>query len=518
MKRNQLKIGSVLSYVQMALAIIIGLVYTPVMIRLLGKSEYGLYNTVASTISMLSILSLGFNSSYIRYYSIYKKGNRTEDIYKLNGLFMLIFSIIGVIALACGLFLSFHLDLVFKDGLTKEEYSIARALMLLLTANLSISFPMSVFSNIISAHERFVFLKILGMAKTVLSPMVTLPLLLAGYRSIAMVSVTVFIAILTDIAYAFYTLVILKNKFVFHDFERGIFLNLFVYTVFIAINMIIDQINWNIDKMLLGRFKGTTAVAVYSVGFALYHYYQMFSTAISGVFSPRIHKIVNSTKNDMELQKKQLTDLMIRVGRIQFFVLGLIASGIVFFGRFFIVGIWAGDGYDDAYYVALLLILPASIALIQNIGIEVQRAENRHQFRSIAYLFMAIINLILSIILCQKYGPIGSAIGTAISLVIANGIVINIYYHKKCNVDIIAFWISILRAAAGIVIPILFGIIVVPKFNISSKLSFFTCTAIYAIIYCISVWLLGMNQYEKGLIIKPIHKIIRKFQKKKLKD
>ena len=29
------------------------------------KNEYGLYQTVASTISMLSILSLGFNSGYI---------------------------------------------------------------------------------------------------------------------------------------------------------------------------------------------------------------------------------------------------------------------------------------------------------------------------------------------------------------------------------------------------------------------------------------------------------------------
>ena len=517
MKRNQLKIGSFLSYLQMGLAVAVGLLYTPVMLRLLGKSEYGLYNTVASTISMLSILSLGFNSSYIRYYSIYKKENRTEDIYKLNGLFMMIFSIIGVVALVCGLFLSFHLDLVFKDGLTKDEYAIARTLMLLLTANLSISFPMSVFSNIISAHERFIFLKILGMVKTVLGPLVTLPLLLAGYRSIAMVSVTVSIAVLTDIAYAFYTLVILKNKFVFRAFELGIFKSLFVYTVFIAVNMIIDQINWNIDKLLLGRFKGTTAVAVYSVGYALYHYYQMFSTAISGVFSPRIHKIVNSTKNDLEVQKKQLTDLMIRVGRIQFFVLGLIASGIVFFGKFFIVGIWAGEGYDEAYYVALLLILPASIALIQNIGIEVQRAENRHQFRSIAYLFMAVINLALSIILCQKYGPIGSAIGTAISLVLANGIVINIYYHKKCNVDIIAFWKSILRAAVGIVIPILFGIIVVPRFGVSSKLTFLTGVAIYSILYCVSVWLLGMNQYEKGLVMKPVQKLISKCRRKQLK-
>ena len=31
-------------------------------------------------------------------------------------------------------------------------------------------------------------------------------------------------------------------------------------------NQIIDQINWSVDKFLLGRFAGTTAVAVYGVG------------------------------------------------------------------------------------------------------------------------------------------------------------------------------------------------------------------------------------------------------------
>lgn len=73
LKVNQLKAGTIISYIQMSIQIIIGLVYTPVMIRLLGQSEYGLYNTVSSTISMLSVLRLGFNNSYIRYYSIYKK-------------------------------------------------------------------------------------------------------------------------------------------------------------------------------------------------------------------------------------------------------------------------------------------------------------------------------------------------------------------------------------------------------------------------------------------------------------
>lgn len=508
-KSKQLKSGAILSYSQMFLGVIIGLLYTPVMIRLLGDSEYGLYNTVSSTISMLSVLSLGFNSSYIRYYAKYKKDNDDVSIYKLNGLFLIVFFIIGLIALVCGLFLTEHLNLVFNDGLTQEEYSIARVLMLLLTLNLAVSFPMSVFSNIISAHEKFIFLKALGILKTVVSPLVTIPLLLMGYKSIAMVSVTVGIAIFTDILYLIYVIGKLKQKFIFHSFEKGLFKSLFAYTAFIAINLIVDQINSNVDKLLLTRYKGTTVVAIYSAGYTIETYYQMFSTSISGVFTPRIHLIYNNRDIDEQTRNKKLTELFIKVGRIQFCILALIASGFVFFGKSFI-HYWAGPGYTDAYFVALLLMIPITVPLIQNLGIEIQRAANKHQFRSFVYLGMAILNLVLTIFMCQKYGAVGAAVGTAISLLLANGLVMNIYYQKKLKINIILFWKNIARMSIALIIPIVFGIALVLLVDITSVWGLLVAIIAYALVYCASMWFIGLNDYEKGLILKPIKKIFKK--------
>lgn len=503
---NQVKMGSVLSYVQMALNVIIGLLYTPVMIRLLGKSEYGLYNTVSSTIAMLSVLSLGFNSAYIRFFADYKRKDDKESIYRLNGLFLLIFVIIGIVALSCGLFLSENLHIVFDSGLTRAEYEIARVLMILLSVNLGISFPMSVFQNIISANERFVFLKTLGIVKNVFSPLVTLPLLLMGYRSIALVAVTLCISVIVDFCYMYYTIAVLRKKFWFNHFEKGLFSNIFRYTIFIAINMIIDQINWNIDKILLGRFCGTEKVAIYSVGYMLYHYYSMFSTAVSSVFTPRIHKIISQYRSDKEKLRQHISALFIKVGRIQFLILALVASGVVFFGKPFIVNIWAGDGYEESYAVALLLILPASIALIQNLGIEIQRAQNLHKFRSYAYAVMAVINLGLSIVLCQKYGAIGSALGTSVSLIVANGLVMNIYYNKRCNIDILLFWKNIARMSLGLIIPTLVGLFLVNVLDQNSLILFFTEIVIYTAVYTISMWFVAMNNSEKSLILGIVHK------------
>ena len=399
--------------------------------------------------------------------------------------------------------------MVMGDKLTEGEYAISKVLIFLLTINLAVSFPMSVFANIITAHERFICLKLLGMIKTVLGPFVTLPILLLGYGSIGMVAISSGLAIFTDVLYAGYVLIILKQKFIFKKFPQGLFKEMCGYTVFIAINMIVDQINWNIDKIVLMQFKGPSVVAIYSVGYSLYSYYMMFSNSIANFFVARVHHVVQQTETP-DMMRQRLTDLFTKVGRIQLIILGLIATGMVFFGRNFIVSYWAGEGYDEGYWVALLLIIPSTIAMIQNIGIEIQRAENKHKFRSLVYSIMAIVNLVTSIFLCRIYGAIGSAIGTAISLILANGIIMNIYYHKKCNVDILYFWKSVGRLSLGLIIPIGVGSLLVWLWPMEQVVFFLLGIGIYTIVYCASIWLIGMNAYEKSLVKALFNKILRR--------
>lgn len=508
MKVNQLKVGVFLSYFQMALGIVIGIIQAPIVIRCLGQSEYGLYNTIASTISMLSILSLGFNSGYIRYYSKYKKEGNLDAIYRLNGLYLLIFLIIGVIGFACGLFLTLNLDLVFSNGLTQSEYETAKVLMFILTVNMAVTFPVSVFQNIISAHEKYVVLKLLGMVRTVLNPLIVIPLVLMGHKSISLAIVNVSVSFLVDVCFILFVFLKLKQKFYFKNFEKGIFRSLFGFTAFIAINMIVDEINTNVDKILLSRYRGTISAAVYTVGFTLYNFYKQFSVAVSGVFSPRTHRIYNEYRNDEVSLRTNLTNIFIKVGRVQFLILALVASGFVFFGKPFI-HFWAGDGYQSSYYVGLFLMLPATVALIQNVGIEIQRAENKHKFRSISYLIMAIINIVLTIFLCQAYGEVGAAIGTAISYLLANGIIMNVYYHKACYINVLKFWKEILKMLLGLIVPCCFGVLIMLFINLYVLWKLLVFILVYVVIYALSMWFIGMNSYERNLVKKPFRRLFK---------
>lgn len=511
MKLNQLKLGVILSFSQTLVNILVGIAYTPVMLRLLGQSEYGLYSTIVSAVSMLSVVSLGLNGSYIKFYSKYKANDDDDGVAGLNGLYLIIYSVLGLIVLIAGLFLTYNLELVFDEGLTPAEYGIARILMVLLTINMSATFIMTVFTSVISANEKYVFLKLLGMGKTILGPLLTLPLLLMGFRSIAMVSVIVSVSLAVDVVYCIYCRRFLHMRFKFRGIEKGLLKSLLTFTSFIAICVIVDQINNHMGKFLLGRFSGTRAVAVYAVAYTLYSYYSSISYYVSNVFTPRIHNIVNSTNDSKDEQRRLVTELFTKIGRIQFLLLALIATGLVLFGKAFIE-FWAGSEYSESYSVIVILVILTFTSLIQNSGVEIQCAKGEHKFRSYAYVIMALLNLTIAIVLCPRFGVIGAALGMGIATFLINGVAMNIQYYQKCNIDILSFWTSILSLSKGLIIPLAAGLLMVNYMYAQSLAVLAVEIVAYTMIYAVSMWFFGMNQYERALIKRPIGNIIDKYR------
>lgn len=504
MKNNQLKIGVILSYITMFAQNIIGILYTPIMLRLLGKSEYGLYQLVYSVVSYLGLLSFGFGSAYVRFYSRYKVKDDEDGIARLNGMFITIFLIIALISVLAGSVLVFNVELIFKQGLTHSEISTARILMILMVFNLAVTFPSSVFDSYVTAHECYFFQRVVSLLQTVLNPFLTLPLLLMGYKSISLVVVTTILTVGKFIMNMYYCRKKIDMRFKFKNMQFSLLKEIWVFSFFIFLNMIVDQINWSVDKFILGMFGGTVAVAVYAVGGQINTLYMSLSTSVSSVFIPRINTIV--ADND---DNNQLTDIFTRVGRIQFIVLALVLNGFILLGKYFI-SVWAGNGYDSAYYVVLLLIIPVTVPLIQNLGIEIQRAKNMHKFRSIIYFMIAIGNVLISIPLTKVYGEVGAAFGTAITMILGNIIIMNWYYHTRVKLNMKYFWSNIFKLFPAILISFCIGLVASKTIVVNSIINFIIVGCIYVIAYFICMYLIGLNSYEKGLFDGAVNKVLRR--------
>ena len=105
---------------------------------------------------------------------------------------------------------------------------------------------------------------------------------------------------------------------------------------------------------------------------------------------------------------------------------------------------YAGKGYEDAYYVAILMMVPNIIPLIQSVFLSVTVAKNMHRFRSLLYLFIALINIVGTWLLLNSMGIIGAALMTGAALLLGQGLIMNIYYKKKVNLDVVRCWKNIL--------------------------------------------------------------------------
>ena len=504
--KSEIKKGVVLSYLFLAISNIVSILYTPFLIRQLGQSEYGLYSLINSIIGYLSILDLGFGSAIVVYTSKYRALNKKEAENRLHGMFFLIFSIIGLITSVAGFILFLNADNMFASTMTDLELQKAKILLLIMTFNIAISFPFSIYSSIITAYEKFVFQKIIAIARVLINPIIMIPILFMGYKSIALTIVITVLNIICLMINYFYCKKKLNISVKFNGFDTNLFKEIFAYSFFIFINTIVDKVNWSADQIILGAVSGTIAVSIYSVASQFNSMYLAFSTAISGVNLPKITRMISTNASDEEVSNE-----FIKIGRIQYYLMLLIITGFIFFGKEFII-LWAGSEYELAYYIALILMIPVTIPLTQNTGISILQAKNMHKFRSVVYICIALVNIVLSIPLAKSLGGIGSAIGTALALIIGNIITMNIYYYYKANINIPKYWKNILSISYKEVVPIVFMIVFLNVFKISGITKLLIGIPLYCIIYSIYTYFIVFNDYEKLLIKEPISKVLKKVE------
>lgn len=501
---NQLKAGAVLNYVVIILNMLVGLLYTPYMLRMMGQSEYGLYSLVASVIAYLTVLDLGMGNAIVRYTAKYRAEGKTTEQYEMFGMFLVLYIVIGIIAFASGLGLYFNVDTLFGATMTVEELDKARIMMLFLIFNLAVTFPMSIFGSIITAYERFVFPKTINIIRTLLNTAIMICLLEMGYKAVAMVVLQTVFNLLTLIINYFYCKYKLKIKIFFRNFKWSFLKEVAVYSFWIFLNVIMDRIYWNTGQFVLGAFVGTTAVAVFALAIQLEHIYMNFSTAISSLFLPKVTSMV--TKND---NKKEISDLFIKTGRIQYIVMCLMLSGFIVFGQDFII-LWAGPGYEEVYIITLMFFVALLIPLIQNLGITILQARNQMKFRSLLYIGIAVVSLVFQIVLSKEYGGIGCAISIAGALLLGQGLVMNIYYRKKQELDVLHFWKEILKMSIVPIILIFIANYLLPNFVLDSWIKLGAAIGIFVVVYIPLFWMFSMNRYEKDLFITPLKKIVKR--------
>lgn len=501
---NERKIGIIISYVNIILHALIGFLYVPILLYYIGTSEYGLYQLIGSFIAYFGIMDFGLTAAVVRFYTKYKTLNDKINMENVLAIATRCYAIITLILFIIGYICYLFIDDIFYNSMTYSEIDSAKKIFVLLLLNIIITISTMIFRAIINSYEKFLFLKGIETIQLVLQPVLVILILQEYPYAFSVAFVQTILNIFLSVIRGFYCFKYLKIKIEYHYWDKKLFKEFRKLALSIFAVTLIDQIFFKTNQIILGIIDGTNAVAVYAIASLIYMNYMALALAISGVYLPYVTEMISKKE---PIQK--ISNLFIRIGRWQYFLLAAVASSFIIFGKQFIE-LWAGSNFQDAYWITLLIIIPFTVDLIQNIGLAVLQAQNKYDFRAKVYFCMGILNLCLAIPLSLKYGGVGCAFATGLSMFIGNGLIMNWYYLKVVKLNIVLFWKNIFKISIGVVFITILCYLLNININGGGSGILTIKIMVFSIIYTAIMYKFFMNIDEKIKIKNFINKILIK--------
>ncbi len=506
MEKDSRKQAIILGYVHTILHTVIGIVYVPILLGCLGKSAYGLYQMASSVIAYLTIIESTLSASVLRQYTLYLVKNDEDGMEHVLYLSRKMYRILSGVILGVAVILAIGMYLFYRNTLTAPELKEFILIYGILVINILVSVNNYTYLACINAHQRYVFLKVLSLVVLIMQPIGVLALLQIVPYATVIVAVELGLNVIVAIVRYRYAKTELKIRVKRHP-ELGDFLlkSMLIFSVGTFLTVLADQIFWKTDQIILGKMYGTSAVAVYSVGVQVFYAFMALSSGVGGVLLPTI-----VTK--LENGGIEAADTFFRkIGRIQGFILGLMFTGFVVLGRKFML-LWVGEGYEEAYIVAVLLMFAYAIDIIQGtVGISVLQVLNKYSFRAKCMFTIALVNIVLTVICAGVWGIVGAAIATAVSMLIGSGLIMNIYYRKVIGLNIGLFWKEMMKIFLlwGVCIGIGYGLSFLPFRQLWAE--FLVQGILFVVIYFVLAYFFVMNEYEK----EQVNALVRRLKRKK---
>lgn len=490
---NQRKEGVVLSYISMGLDALASFICLPFLVKLLGKGEFGLYQLVGAIIAYLLIMDFGLSNTTTRYYARYQEQGKQKEKENMLALSAIFYGFVAVLILIIGFSLLYFFLPVYQNTLSPQDFLTAKKLFTIMLLNVAIVIPANIFAAVINANQKFIFAKTLVILTLLLRPTTIVLMLHLWPKALTIVYIHTIFNLLVVTANIIYCCKFLDIKMKLHRFEWKLLKELILFSFFVFVAVAMEQSYWRSGQLILGALIGTGAVAVYAIAMKLDIFFTRLADNISVIFLPQLSQI--SAHRSF---KEQTNEVFLKVSRLQLMVMSIFLCGFILYGKTFL-NFWLGAGFDESYYYSLTIMFALFIPLTQSIGIWILQAQNKHYFRAYVYTASAIFNIILGIFLVKHIGAKGCAIATALSIVLGQGLAMNLYY-KKIGLALKNYFKNVLKIIPVFALMFLIGL-AGEKFFINQSLAVFLVKIIlFILLFLTAFYFAFMNAYEKNLL------------------
>lgn len=492
--------GILANYFRIAILLVLSLFYPPFLLSVVHKVDNGILSFATSLLQVVTLLSFGVENSYIRFATKREKERGEEGLSKINGSYLVLFSLTSILILAVGVMLAFF----YKDGLLRIEevpstsYDLVFWVILITTFSTAIDFFFSLFMWFEVYRSRFLLHQsALLLMKVLTIGCACLSLLLGG--GILWVAL---VTLLLEIFYGLFNFVFSKKALHMSiSFEsipelKKDLREIFGFSIFIFLTIVVSQIQNNAGRIILSNTIGATSVTIFSYGLEFYTYAALLSKGVSDTFSPKINSLVAKG------EEEEVSKTFLKASFLQMSILLLLIGGFALIGRDFLA-LWLKNGdltsaeLDEIYYIALFTLLLWSVPLSQSVGIEIQRAKNKHKFLSLSNFCLALLSLPLSVLLTlylpESYRIYGPLLGSSFMVVVGYWIFSNTYYKRTLRLPIGQYFLdfSLLLLIAGIsfLIPFLLFYFVPSLGSLNLWASFFLKGILYLLLFALFFFL-----------------------------
>lgn len=496
--------GAFVSYAAIALDILLGIIYTPWMIRQIGQSDYGVYSLALSVIAMIT-MDFGIGSATTKYLCEYRVSGEEDKLNRLLGVTFRLYLIIDAVIAAVMIVLYFSISGIYIQ-LSPTEIERFKVVFLISGLVCVFAFPFAPLNGVLTSYEKFTQLRLFNILSRVIITALTVAALLMGKGLYALVLINALTSLLIFFLKWLMVTRQTRVKLTVTVWDREIVKKIFQFSVWITLMTLLKQMTLNFCPSVLGIVStGTNAIAAFNVGKIIYTYATTLTSGINGLFLLRVTKL--NAEADRE---DTITKLMIRVGRIQLVLSSLIITGALLFGREFF-GLWIGKEYADSFHVSQLLMLPMLVITTQEIANTYIVVLNKVRLWVIVDAVVALTCIILSFTLGRNFGAVGAAAAYFIASTLGYIVVMNIIFARVLKLKIKRFFVSChLKLLPPVLGAALFGYVIrllLPSGNygfLSIKVLLFSG------VFTVMIWVFGLDAGEKGLVRNALKKIRQK--------
>ena len=496
------KLAVVITYISLIVHTLSNLVLTPLYLNYLGLDQYGLYQMIYTVASYILILDFGIKTAMVRYISKYHAVSDYESEKNFSAHCLITVVTIIVLMVSAGLIMNaFLLDIY--PTITAEEADVAHQLMLIMLLVISGTVLLRFVSGCVSAYEHFTVNNAVSVVKLIFKIILTIVFLYSGMGVIAVALVDVIIIFAAILFLSIYAIKQLHFKLKLNKFDFLLIVDLVSFMFPVFLQAIIGYINGYVDKTVLGIMTSKADVAIYSIATTFITLFNSLPSAISGVFLPKATKMIFGGSYNSD----DLTNFVIRPGRYQFMLCGGFLCGFALFGKEFI-SLWAGPNTVQAWTVAMIIIIPNMIPLIQNTAVSILDALKKRLFRSVVLLVVSIIHVIITVFLVERYGMMGAPIGSAFAFIVGYGVIMNVYYQKEIKIQVGRLFKTILSKTWLCLVPaVAIGLVCNKLLPDYSWVTLVVKGTVFVAVYGVALLLYGFNGQEK----KDFSFVLKKF-------